>query len=99
MPPLNLVNELITSREIGLDLRFFQSRLGLDFTYYKSVAKNQILSAVVSSTSGYNSQTINAGQVDNNGIEIMLSGTPVVKGGFTWDIMLNWSKNNSEIIY
>ena len=80
MPPQNLVNELITSREVGLDLRFFQSRLGIDFTYYKSVAKNQILSAVVSSTSGYNSQTINAGQVDNNGVEIMLTATPVARG-------------------
>jgi len=98
MPPQNLVNELITSRELGLDLRFFQGRLGFDFTVYKSVAKNQILSAVISSTSGYNSQTINAGQVDNNGIEIMLTGTPVARGDFSWDIMLNWSKNTSKII-
>ncbi len=98
LPPADLVNELITSRELGLDVRFFNNRLGVDFTIYKSVAKNQILSAAISRVSGYTSQTINAGQVDNNGIEIMLTGAPVVTTDFSWDIMLNWSKNNSTIV-
>ncbi|MCP4311537.1 MAG: SusC/RagA family TonB-linked outer membrane protein [Bacteroidetes bacterium] len=98
MPPQDLVNELITSRELGLDLRFLNNRLGVDFTVYKSVAKNQILSAAISTVSGYASQTINAGQVDNNGVEIILSGTPVAQNDFSWDILVNWSKNTSEII-
>jgi TonB-linked SusC/RagA family outer membrane protein len=98
MPPANLVNELITSKELGLDVKFFNNRIGLDVTFYKSVAKNQILSAKVSNTSGFTSQTINAGQVDNSGTEIMLTGTPIVTNDFSWDVTLNWSKNNSKII-
>lgn len=98
MPPSNLVNELSTSSEIGLELKFFKSRLGLDVTYYKTVSKNQILSATISPTSGFNSQLINAGQVNNSGIELMLTGTPIQTNKFSWDVMVNWSKNTNKII-
>ncbi len=98
MPPSNLVNELITSREFGLDMRFLKNRIGIDFTLYKSVAKNQILSAAISSTAGFNSQTINAGQVDNAGAEIVLTGNPVQTSKFSWDVIANWSTNKSTIV-
>jgi hypothetical protein len=98
MPPANLVNELITSSELGLDLKFLNSRLGLDLTLYKSVSKNQILNAAITSTAGYEAQTINAGQIDNNGVEIILDGKPVVTNDFTWDIMVNWSTNESKVV-
>jgi len=98
LPPANLVNELVTSNELGMDLRFFNGRVGLDLTLYKSVAKNQILSAAISQVAGYTSQVINAGQVNNSGIEIMLKARPVEMSDFSWDIMLNWSKNKSKII-
>jgi TonB-linked SusC/RagA family outer membrane protein len=98
LPPLNLVNELITSNELGFDLRFLNGRVALDLTLYKSVAKNQILSAAISQVAGYTSQVINAGQVDNSGIEIMLKGRPIEMPDFSWDVMLNWSKNKSKII-
>ena len=98
LPPANLVNELITSSELGLDLKFFNSRLGLDLTLYKSVSKNQILSAAISTTAGYASQTINAGQIDNKGVEIILSGKPVVTNDFSWDVMVNWSTNESKVV-
>ncbi len=98
LPPLNLVNELVTSTELGFDLRFLDSRLALDVTLYKSVAKNQILSAAISETAGYSAQLINAGQVNNQGIEIILKGKPVETRDFSWDIMLNWSKNKNQIV-
>ena len=98
MPAQNLKNELITSQELGLDLKFFKNRLGLDLTLYKSTAKNQILNAAVASTSGYDEQTINAGQIDNKGIEIVLTGTPVATNDFSWDIMVNWSRNRSKVV-
>lgn len=98
LPPLNLVNELVTSTELGLDLRFFNARLALDVTLYKSVAKNQILSAAISDVSGYTSQLINAGQVNNQGIEVVLKGRPVETTDFSWDVMVNWSKNTSKIV-
>ena len=90
--------ELITSRELGLDLKFFNNRLGIDLTLYNSTAKNQILSAPVSPTSGFSSQVINAGQVDNEGVEIILNGTPIRTDNFSWDVTANYGKNTSKII-
>jgi hypothetical protein len=98
MPPKNLVNELSTSKEIGLELKLFKNRLGADVTLYKTVSKNQILSAPISPTSGFSSQVINAGQVNNSGTEITLTGMPVQTNNFTWDITANWSRNNNKII-
>jgi TonB-linked SusC/RagA family outer membrane protein len=98
MPPGNLVNELVTSTEGGLDLKFFNNRLGLDLTAYKSIAKNQILSAPITPTSGFNTQTINAGQVNNWGIEATITGTPIKTDKFAWDITANWSTNKNKII-
>ncbi|HCC71723.1 MAG TPA: hypothetical protein DEQ09_11305, partial [Bacteroidales bacterium] len=98
MPPIGLKNELITSNELGLDLKFFNNRFGIDLTFYKSSAKNQILSAAVSPTSGYSSQLINAGQIDNQGVEIMLMATPVRSSDFSWDVMVNWSTNKNKVV-
>ncbi|MEO6917419.1 MAG: TonB-dependent receptor, partial [Chitinophagaceae bacterium] len=98
MPPANLVNELVTSSEAGLDLKFLNNRLGFDFTAYRSVAKNQILSAPISPTTGFNTQTINAGQVNNWGIEATITGTPIKTDKFSWDITANWSTNKNKII-
>ncbi|MCK0156492.1 SusC/RagA family TonB-linked outer membrane protein [Cellulophaga sp. F20128] len=98
MPPADLVNELVTSKELGFDVKFFNNRLGLDLTLYNSVAKNQILSAPISPTSGYTSQTINAGQVDNKGAEVILNGTPILTDKFSWDVTVNWSTNTSKIV-
>ena len=98
LPPRNLVNELVTSNELGLDLRFFNARLGLDVTLYKSVAKNQIMSATIADVSGYTAQLINAGQVNNSGVEVVLKARPVETKDFSWDVMVNWSKNKSKIV-
>lgn len=94
----NLRPEITTSWEIGTDLQFFQNRLGLDFTYYHSVSKDQIVNVPISSTSGFNSQTLNAGTMQNQGIEVVLSGTPLkTKGGFKWDIAVNFTRNRNKV--
>ncbi|MHA7942389.1 SusC/RagA family TonB-linked outer membrane protein [Formosa sp. 3Alg 14/1] len=98
MPSADLVNELVTSYEVGLNLKFFNNRLGIDVTGYKSIAKNQILTAPISPTAGFNTQTINAGQVNNEGIEVILTGTPIQTDKFSWDVTANWSTNRNEII-
>ena len=98
MPPKNLVNELSTSSEIGVELKMFKDRLTADVTVYKSVAKNQILSAAITPTSGFSSQLINAGQVNNKGIEVMLSGFPIKTNNFSWETTVNWSKNTNKIV-
>lgn len=98
LPPLDLKSELITSREIGTDLKFFSNRVGLDVTVYFSSAKNQILRSTITPASGYGAALINAGRIDNNGVEITLTGTPVKKKDFSWDISINWSKNKNKVV-
>lgn len=96
LPATNLKPEITTSKEAGADIRFFQNRLGLDVTWYLSNSKNQLLSVAVPIASGYSNKFINAGNIQNKGWEITLNGTPV-KGEFTWDISLNWSRNVSLV--
>ncbi|SDL05254.1 TonB-linked outer membrane protein, SusC/RagA family [Catalinimonas alkaloidigena] len=93
----DLKPEQSTSYELGLDTRFFNGRIGLDLTYYNNISINQIIPLAVSGTSGYDEAIINAGEIRNNGIEVMLSGTPI-QGAFTWDIGLNWARNRNEIV-
>ncbi len=95
----NLKPEISTSWEVGIDWRFFNNRLGLDFTYYNINTQNQILPSVpVSITSLYSTRIVNAGKVNNYGYEVMLSGRPVDGNNFKWDAMINWSANRSKVI-
>lgn len=94
----DLRSELTTSWELGTELQFFNNRLGLDFTYYNSVSKNQIVNVPISSTSGFTSQTLNAGTMENKGIEVLLTGTPLrTTSGFRWDISLNFTRNRNRV--
>ena len=77
LPNENLKPQNQASFEVGTDLRFFQNRIRLDLTYYKSVTKNQIVSIDVPLSTGYFANNINAGKVSNKGIEVALGVTPV----------------------
>ncbi|MTI31484.1 SusC/RagA family TonB-linked outer membrane protein, partial [Xanthovirga aplysinae] len=93
-----LTHELTTEKEIGADLRFFNGRLGVDFTYYDKVTDDQIIPAPTAPSVGYTSQVLNVGEVQNKGIELTLTGTPVdMKNGFRWDIQLNYAKNKTVV--
>jgi TonB-linked SusC/RagA family outer membrane protein len=101
--PDNLANPNIqpsfaNSYEAGIDLQFFKNRLGIDFTYYVQKNKNQIIKLDVSGSSGYASTTINAGLIQNKGIELTLTGSPVKTKNFSWDIVFNISRNKSMIV-
>ena len=96
--PLDLKPERIKSMEIGTDLRFFMNRISLDFSWYKTNAVNQILSADISNASGSTSALINAGNIENRGVEIQLKGTPVKTKDFSWDFTLNYTKNRSKVL-
>lgn len=89
--------EISTSIETGFDVRFFRNRIGLDFTYYHTESKNQILPIQLSGTTGYSARIINAGLIQNQGIEVTLNATPVRTKNFSWDIALNFSRNRSEV--
>lgn len=86
------------SYEAGIDLRFLNGRLGLDLTLYQMKNKDQILQLPVSGTSGYATTTINAGLIQNKGVEIVLSGTPVQTDLFTWNTVFNASRNRNMIV-
>lgn len=97
LAPANLTPEFTTSIEIGAELKFFQNRLGLDVTYYQAATDNQILAVDAAPSTGFTSQLINAGTIDNKGIEAMLNITPVRSTNFSWDIFVNFAKNSSEV--
>ncbi len=86
------------SYEAGVDLKFLDNRLGLDFTWYLQKNVNQILPLTLSSTSGYASTIINAGMIRNKGIEVSLSATPVRNSFFTWQTLFNFSRNRSMVV-
>ncbi len=86
-----------TELEFGLEARFFNNRLGFDVTYYDQKTTNDILNANISRASGFTTTTVNLGKLSNKGIELLLTGKPL-KGPVTWDISLNFAKNNSKII-
>lgn len=94
----NLKPERTKSFEIGLESSLLNRRLGFDITYYKTNSVDQIVSAAVSSASSYTNALVNGGNIENRGLEIQLSGTPIKTKDFTWEIIVNWSNNKSKVI-
>ncbi len=91
--------EITTGIELGADLRFFNGRLGLDVTYYNQSTRDQILAVDISRASGYTSRVLNAGEIVNKGLEVMLSGTILeLPGGFAWDASVNFARNQNEVL-
>jgi TonB-linked SusC/RagA family outer membrane protein len=99
LPNLDLRPEQTTSVEVGADLRFFQDRMGLDFTYYSSESLDQIVPVQVSATSGYTSRVMNAGLMSNKGFEVLGTFVPVsLPNGFRWEVAANYAKNTNEVV-
>ena len=97
IPNADLKPEQTTSREVGLELRFLEDRLALEATAYSSATTNQILGVQISPTSGYTNRVVNAGRVENSGLEIFARAVPVRRGNFEWEVTANYAHNNSEI--
>jgi TonB-linked SusC/RagA family outer membrane protein len=84
--------------EFGTEIKLFDNRIGLDFTYYNKISKDQILAAQVSDASGYTDKLINVGESKNSGVELMLTGVPIRSTNFKWDVSVNGSYNTSEVL-
>ncbi|WP_071145845.1 SusC/RagA family TonB-linked outer membrane protein [Bacteroides ihuae] len=93
----DLKPETTRSTELGLELSLWRNRVHLDLGYYNTNSINQILEIKTSASSEYTSQLLNAGQINNHGIEVQLGLVPIQSGKFKWDINLNYAKNNSEV--
>jgi len=98
VPFTNLKAEMITSDEIGTEIKFFKGRLGFDFTYYSAVSTNQFLSLAAPSGSGYSSYYVNAGKIVNKGFEVIIDAEPVRTTNFKWKTAINLSQNKNEIV-
>jgi len=94
----DLIPENTVSTEAGLELMFFNNRLGLDASLYDQTSFNQIIPLPVSSASGMRYKYINAGEINNRGVELTLSATPVQFGNFEWNTNLNWTKNRNMVV-
>ena len=97
MPNSDLKPTRTNSFELGLEMKFFHNRLGLDITYYNQVSKDQIIALASSAASGYAYRLINAGKISNKGIEIALNGRVLDYKGFAWDAGINFSKNTNKV--
>jgi TonB-linked SusC/RagA family outer membrane protein len=93
----NLLPERVSSTEFGFDVRFFEDKLKLDFTYYNAISDNQILALPIAESSGYIEQVVNGGRVQTNGMEIMLGATPFRNEKFQWNTMINFSRNIATV--
>ena len=94
----NLKPERKNAWEIGLDWRFINNRIGLDATYYKENTKNQIMEISVPSVSGINKQLINAGNIQNQGVELALNTIPYQNKDWEWTLDFTWTKNMNKIV-
>lgn len=90
--------ENTVSREIGLEMAFVRNRLGFDVTYYVTNTIDQIIPVSVSASTGYTSKYVNAGEIENKGVELSLYGTPVRTKDFTWNINVNWTRNRNKVL-
>jgi iron complex outermembrane receptor protein len=94
----NLKNELSRSIEFGLNMAFLNNRLDFDVSVYKTNTTNQLLTLPMPQESGVDSQQINAGNLQNKGIEIIVNAVPLKSNDFKWDTSLTFAKNQDKII-
>jgi TonB-linked SusC/RagA family outer membrane protein len=93
----NLRPERTKSYEAGLEMNFYDNRVGFDLTVYRQNTVDQIIPVSISTATGYNAKYINAGNVQNQGIELALTGAPVKSKNFSWNINLNWTRNRNKV--
>ena len=94
----DLVNELTTEVEFGFLVKLLGNRLSIDAAYYDRVTEDQIFNVPVSATTGYTSKLLNAGKMKNSGLEIQIQGTPIQTADFRWDVGLNLTSQNNEVV-
>ncbi|RZK65438.1 MAG: TonB-dependent receptor, partial [Pedobacter sp.] len=94
----DLLPEFTNTYEAGLEMSFFKNRLGFDFTYYYSLSQDQIIQTQISSAVGYVTKSINAGDIRNRGVELVINGKPIVGKDFNWSVNLNLSANRNKVL-
>ncbi|GAB3995097.1 SusC/RagA family TonB-linked outer membrane protein [Spirosoma daeguense] len=98
VPNANLRPMRVSEKEFGLELRLFNNRIGFDFTYYDKLSSDQILRAQTSDAGGYLSQLINVGQSRNQGLEMLVTFSPLKTPNFVWDVNVNAAYNKTKVL-
>ena len=98
LPNPDLKPERLTTFEVGADIRLFNNRVGIDLTYYRNNASDQIIQIPVSQTSGFGSKFINAGEIESTGIEALVNLVPVRTSNFSWEVDFNFTRARSEVV-
>lgn len=93
----NLTNERTRAFEVGADIRLWSNRLRFDATYYNMLSFDQVILLPVGSSSGYDFSLTNGGSIRNQGVELLISGTPVQNEKLTWDVTLNLGHNRAIV--
>jgi TonB-linked SusC/RagA family outer membrane protein len=94
----DLKPELVKNLELSLDGKFVENRFGFTLTFYKSNSTNQLLRVTLPVATGFSDQYINAGNIQNKGIELVLNATPVSSPGLKWDVQFNLGMNRNKIV-
>jgi len=95
---LNLEPEFLEEKELGLEMQFFKRRIGFDLTYYDRKTTNLITPIDVSTSTGASALVINAGDISNKGVEVFFNATPVKAKKFSWDVKVNFAKNENVVL-
>ena len=94
----DLKPELTNSFEVGAEVGFFDNRISLDASYYDKSTRNQIINLVVSSTGGFLTKSLNAGEITNHGYEALVTAIPLRTDDFEWTTSFNFARNRSEVV-
>ena len=95
---LNLKPQRQKSYEFGLEMKVLDNRVGFDIAYYNTTTEDQIVNVPFSNATGYGNRWLNAGTIENKGVEVQLNVTPLKMEDFRWDMSVNWSKNKNLVV-
>ena len=98
VPSATLKPSRVAETELGLELKMFNNRVGLDIAVYNKITSDQIVAKQSSDASGYTNSLINSGQSRNQGIEVLINLSPIRTKDFFWDVTLNGSYNQTKLL-
>ena len=84
--------------EVGLEAKMFNNKVGFDLSWYKKNTEDQLMPASVTTSTGFSNRWVNAGEIQNKGVEIGAYATPFENDNFSWDVTVNWAKNESLVV-
>lgn len=93
----SIMPALTKAYEVGVELRFLK-RIGFEATWYQNNNTNQIIPLTVSPTSGFSTAQVNAGNIQGTGVELSITGTPIQKRDFSWEVSLNWAQSSNKVL-